>query len=137
MPINVYLTFDGRCEEAFGFYQSVLGGQIICVMPFAGSPMEESTSPEWRGKVMHASITIDGLCLMGTDCGPERYQPPQGFAVSLQIEDPAEAERKFAALADGGTVTLPLDETFWALRFGMLTDRYGIPWMVNCSRPQE
>lgn len=135
MKINAYLTFDGRCEEAFKLYADVLGGRIEAMMPHKGTPAEEHVPPDWRDKIMHASLTVDGNVLMGSDSPPQFQQPKQGFSVSLHFADPADAERAFSALADGGTVRMPLAETFWAQRFGMLTDRFGTPWMVNCDRP--
>jgi PhnB protein len=105
-------------------------------MAYGGSPMAEHVPAEWRDKVMHASVSIGGqMVLMGSDAPPDRYKAPQGITVSLGIAEPAEADRVFAALAEGGTVTMPIQETFWALRFGMLTDQFGIPWMVNCGKP--
>ena len=136
MRTNTYLTFNGQCEEAFKFYQTALGAEISAMMPFEGSPMAENLPAEWRTKVMHAAMTIGGDIVMGSDGMPGRYEKPQGFAISLQIGDPAKAEKAFNALAEGGTTMMPLEETFWALRFGMVTDRFGIPWMVNCDRPE-
>jgi PhnB protein len=135
MKMNPYLTFDGQCEEAFKFYADVLGGKIDAIMPFKGTPAEEHMPPESRDKVMHASMTFGGGVLMGTDAPPAYRKPIQGMSVSLQLTDPQEAERLFTALAEGGTVTMPMEETFWALRFGAVTDRFGTPWMINCDRP--
>lgn len=90
--------------------------------------------PAWREKILHACLEWDGQQLMGGDAPPGQYTRPTGFSVSLHPGDPAEAERLFAALAEGGEVRVPMAETFWAHRFGMLVDRYGTPWMVNCSR---
>ena len=136
MRISVYLSFDGQCEEAFRFYEAVLGGRIEAMMPYRGSPMEASTPPERLDKIMHACLFIEGQALMASDSPPEHQEEAKGFHVSLHIDDPVEAERVFEALSDGGAVGMPLQETFWAIRFGMLIDRFGIPWMVNCSRPQ-
>jgi len=135
MKMNPYLTFDGQCEEAFKFYADVLGGKIDAIMPFEGTPAEEHMPPESRGKVMHASLTFEGGVLMGTDAPPAYRRPMQGMSVSLQLTDPQEAERLFEALAEGGTVKMPMEETFWALRFGAVTDRFGTPWMINCDKP--
>ena len=135
MRITPYLTFDGRCEEAFKFYETVFGGKIEAMMPFEGSPGEEHAPPEWRKKIMHARLVFGDQALMGSDTPPSMQQTPQGFSVSVQLDDPAEAERVFNALADGATIHMPLEETFWAVRFGVLVDRFGTPWMVNCDRP--
>lgn len=134
MPINPYLTYDGRCEEAFKFYEQVLGGKITALMRFEGSPGESMVPAEWGSKVMHASLVVGDNVLMASDAPPDQFKPMQGFSVSFQVDDPAEAERVFNALAEGATVTMPIAETFWAERFGMLTDRFGTPWMVNCDK---
>ena len=134
MQLNPYLTFDGRCEEAFKFYAKSLGGKIEALMPHAGTPAEQHTPAEWRNKIMHARMTIDGQVLMASDAPPGHYQPPKGISISLQIKEVKEAERAFNALAENGTIQMPIQETFWAARFGMLTDQFGIPWMINCEK---
>jgi PhnB protein len=133
MKINPYLMFNGECEAAFKFYEQCLGGKIEGIMPFADTPMEADVPAEWRDKVMHASMIIDDQILMGSDASPGHYEKPQGFGIALHIKEPAEAERLFDALAEDGTIQMPLQQTFWATRFGMLSDRFGIPWMVNCE----
>ena len=87
---------------------------------------------DWRNKVMHAQLTIGDALLFGSDAPPNQYEKPQGISVALAVLDPADAERKFKALSEGGNVTMPIQQTFWAQRFGMVTDKFGIPWMVNC-----
>jgi PhnB protein len=134
MQINPYLFFNGQCEEAFKFYEKLLGGKIIAMLPHEGTPAESSVSPEWRKKIMHARMEVGGQFLMGSDAPPEYQQKPQGFSVSVEFSDPAEAKRIFEALADRGAVKMPFSETFWAKGFGMLEDRFGIPWMVNCAK---
>lgn len=134
MQLNPYLSFNGRCEEAFRFYEKVLGGQIVAMMPHAGSPMEQHVPPEWREKIMHARLIVDDKVLMGSDAMPDRYETMKGFNVTLGIDDPAEADRVFAALAENGTVQMPIQETFWAHRFGMLVDQFATPWMINCEK---
>jgi PhnB protein len=133
MQINPYLSFNGTCETAFKFYAKALGGEIEAMMPFEGSPMAEHVAPDWRNKIMHATLNVEGDVLMGSDAPPDRFQPPQGFHVSLQFDDVAKAERVFAALADKGTVHMPIQQTSWARRFGMCVDQFGIPWMINCE----
>jgi len=135
MQLNPYLTFDGQCEAAFKFYERCLGGKIEFMLTHGDSPMAAQTPPEWRNKIMHARFVVGDKVLMGSDAPPERYHRPQGFSVSLSIDDPTEAERIFHALAERGAVQMPIQETFWAIRFGTLVDRFGIPWMVNCERP--
>ncbi len=134
MKVNPYLIFNGRCEEAFKFYEQCLGGKIEAVIPYAGTPAEAHMPSEWRDKVMHACLSMDGQSLMGSDGPPEHYKMPQGFSVSLGIENRAKGERVFETLAEGGTVHMPFQKTFWAAGFGMLTDRFGVPWMINCEK---
>ncbi len=136
LQLNPYLEFGGNCEEAFTFYAECLGGTIEAMMPHAGTPMEEHTDPEWVNKIMHARLNVDGSILMGSDAPPQYRKEPQGFAVSLNLDDPDQAESIFAGLSENGNVTMPIQETFWASRFGMLTDRFGIHWMINCQKPE-
>jgi PhnB protein len=135
MQMNPYLTFDGQCEAAFKFYQKCLGGKIEAMMPHEGTPAEEHVPPEWRKKIMHACLKVGDMVLMASDAPPGRFEPMKGFSVTLVTDDVAEAERVFGALSEKGTVQMPIQETFWAARFGMLVDRFGTPWMINCNRP--
>jgi len=134
MQLNPYLMFNGQCEEAFKFYEKVLGGKIVAMMTNAGSPMADQTPPEWRNKIMHARLTVGDQVLMASDAPPDRYQAMKGCSVTLGIDDPGDAERIFHALSENGTVQMPIQKTFWAARFGMLVDRFGIPWMINCEQ---
>ena len=134
MQINPYLLYKGDCEQAFKFYEKSLGGKIEAMIRHEGTPAEAHVSPEWKKKIMHARLVVDGQALMGSDAPLERFERPQGFSVSLQVKAPAEAERVFNALAEGGTVRMPIQQTFWSARFGMLVDRFGIPWMINCEQ---
>jgi PhnB protein len=134
MQLNPYLIFNGRCEEAFKFYAQCLGGKIETMLPHAGTPAEKHSPPEWRDKILHATLSVNGEVLMGSDAPPQHYEQPKGFSVSLHLKDLAAAERIFNALVEQGTVKMPLQETFWAQRFGMLVDRFGIPWMINCEK---
>ncbi len=133
MRLNPYLHFNGQCEAAFKFYEKVLGGKIEALIPHAGTPAEAHTPPEWRDKIMHVRMRVGEDVLMGSDAPPGHFSPPQGFSVSLQIKNPADGERIFNALAAEGKVIMPFQQTFWAVGFGMLVDRFGIPWMVNCE----
>ncbi|HEY6349997.1 MAG TPA: VOC family protein [Candidatus Angelobacter sp.] len=137
MQLNPYLTFNGQCETAFKFYAGCLGGKIETMMTHEGTPAEGHVPAEWLKKIMHARLNVNGQLLMGSDAPPDRYEQPQGVSVTLQIKDPREAERVFQALAENGRTKMPLQETFWALRFGMLVDRFGIPWMINCEKPMQ
>lgn len=134
MQTSLHLNFNGECEAAFRFYERTLGGKVDFLMPYEGSPAAEQVPAEWRKKVLHAHLSLNGQSLMGCDAPPARYQQPQGFSVSVSIRDAGEAERIFRALEEGGQVRMPMQETFWADRFGMLVDRFGIPWMVNCDK---
>ena len=134
MQLNPYLTFNGQCEEAFKFYEKCLGGKIEAMFTHEGTPAEQHVPSEWRKKIMHARLTVGDQVMMGSDAPPGRYEEPKGFSVSVQIKDPAEAERIFQALAENGKVQMPIQQTFWAARFGMLMDQFGIPWMINCEQ---
>ncbi len=134
MQLNPYLTFDGRCEAAFKFYERCLGGKIEMLMTYGSSPVAEQTSPESRDKVMHARLAVGGSVLMGSDAPPNMYEAPKGFSVSFSVEEPEDAERIFKALSEKGTVRMPMQQTFWAKRFGTLVDQFGISWMINCEQ---
>jgi PhnB protein len=134
MQLNPHLSFNGQCQEAFKFYQQCLGGNIQTMMTHGDSPMADQVPSEWRDKILHATLVVGETALMGADVPPDSYKEPRGFSITIQINDPADAERIFGALSEGGTVTMPLQETFWAARFGMVVDRFGIPWMVNCGQ---
>ena len=131
METNTYLTFNGQCEAAFKFYEQCLGGKIVAMLNHEDTPMADCASAEWQGKIVHARMVLGDQILMGSDAPPNSYEQPRGFSVSLLAADTAEAERVFQALAENGTVQMPIQETFWAHRFGMLIDQFGIPWMVN------
>ena len=131
--IQPYLMFGGRCEEALEFYRTALDAQIDMMMRFKDSP--EPPPPGmlpsgFENKVMHASFRIGDNILMASD-GCEEGQHFSSFSLSIAVATEAEADRFFAALSDGGQVQMPLDKTFWSPRFGMLTDRFGISWMIN------
>jgi PhnB protein len=133
MQLQPYLHFNGDCETAFRFYERCLGGKIEAMLTHAGSPAEQHVPAEWRSKILHARLVVGDAVLMASDAPPEHYRKPQGFSVSIQISEPARAEDIFRDLADGGTVTMPFAQTFWAARFGMVVDKFGTPWMVNCD----
>ena len=135
MEMNTYLLFNGQCEAAFKFYEQHLGGKIVMMLNHENSPMAEHAPAGWQDKIIHARLSLGDNVLMGSDTPPEHYSKPQGFSVALHTADTAEAERVFNALAENGTVQMPIQETFWAHRFGMLVDQFGIPWMVNHEKP--
>lgn len=133
MSVSPYVMYNGQCEEAFRYYEKHLGGKIKAMMPYAGSPAAKDVPADAGNKILHATITVNGTSIMASDAPAGRYEKPQGLFLSLDIKTGAEAERVFKALSDGGSVIMPLEKTFWAARFGMLADRFGIPWMVNCE----
>jgi len=133
MQLNPYLFFSGQCEAVFRFYERCLGGKIEAMIPHAGTPAEKQVPPEWHNKILHARMVIGGHVLMASDAPPGRQEKPKGFSVSLQVKDPAEAERLFHALAESGAVVMPIQTTFFAERFGMLIDQFDVPWMINCE----
>lgn len=135
MQLYPHLTFDGRCEAAFKFYQECLHGKTTLMMTYENTPMELQTPPDWKKKISHATFAVGDFMFSGSDALPEQYQKPQGFALQFNLSDPVETERIFKALAENGTVQTPLQETFWALRFGVLIDQFGIPWLINCEKP--
>lgn len=136
MQMNPYLLFDGHCEEAFRFYAQCLGGRITALSTYGSSPAAAHVPAEIHGHVIHARLEREGLVLMGSDSPPENFQPPQGFYIHLALDDAAEAERVFNALAATGKVVMPFAPTFFAHRFGTLHDQFGIPWMVICEKAQ-
>jgi len=133
LQLNPYLNFNGNCAEAFKFYEKALGGKNFMSHTFGGSPMAGQLPPDAADKIMHARMDVGNNTLMGSDGIGDRYKTPVGMAVSLSIDDPAEADRIFQALSEGAKIEMPIQKTFWAERFGMLTDRFGIPWMINCE----
>jgi PhnB protein len=133
--VNPYLTFpQGNCKAAFDFYQQVFGAKCLYSTTWAESPMADQAPGGDGSKVMHATLQFpDGSLLMGADCPPQYGSPFGGFSLSVHAKDVAEAERTFAGISAGGKVTMALEKTFWAERFGMCVDRYGVSWMVNCE----
>ena len=136
MAIQPYLAFsDGNCEQALNFYRSVLGGEVTFMMRFGDSPMAKEIDPSWHGKIMHATYSLDGQQMMACDRPPHVPGPGGfcGFSLSVAYNDVASGEAVFIALGVGGLVTMPFAPTFWAKGFGMLIDRFGVSWMVNCE----
>jgi PhnB protein len=129
------LTFNGQCEAALKFYEECLHGKTVFMMTYENAPMDLQTPSDWRKKIFHATFALAEFMFAGSDAPPGQYQKPQGFALQLNLSDPVEAERIFKALAENGTVQMPLQETFWARRFGVLVDQFGIPWLINCEKP--
>jgi len=136
MKLNPYLSFDGQCAEAFKFYEQVLNAKISFMMTWGESPMAEQFPNEGH-RIMHATLQVGDTSLMGADPPSDRYNKPEGISVSIHVNDNAEGERVFNALAEHGEVLMPYQKTFWAPGFGMCVDRFGIPWMVNCEQASE
>jgi PhnB protein len=136
MKLNPLLSFSGQCEAAFKFYERCFGGSIVTMLTYGNSPQAGAVPEEWREKIAHATLAIGDTILMGGDVRSEQYQQPAGFHVLIGIDDPLDAERIFKALAEEGTVQMPLQATYWAARFGVLVDRFGIPWAINCGEAQ-
>ena len=131
---RISLIFNGECDAAFALYAQCLGGTVTFRLTWADSPMADQAPPEWGDKILHATLSVGGAALSGGDVLSGNYVRPQGFQLQLNLDDAAAAERIFTQLADGGTVTVPLQQTFWALRFGAVVDRFGIPWAINCEQ---
>lgn len=137
MKINPYLIFQGTCEEAFTLYAATLGGTVDLKMTFGQSPGCEQMPAEMSDKIMHIHLTVGEQAIMGSDCPPGVASGAmQGCSISLNVDSIAEAERVFAELSAGGEIRMPLEKTFWAERFGMFADRFGVSWMVNCEKDQ-
>jgi PhnB protein len=133
MNVSTTMHFNGQCEAAFKFYERQLGAKIEFLLKWDESPAGDEVPPEWRDKVLHARLKLGGADLVGGDVLDRDYRQPQGFSVLLAVDDPQKAEQIFAALADGGSVKMPLQETFWARLYGVVVDRYSIPWEINCE----
>jgi PhnB protein len=134
MPVTPYLFFDGRCEEAITFYKKALGAEVGMMMRFKESPESPPPgmlAPGSDNKIMHACFRINGADVMASDGCAQQGKPKfEGFSLSLNAKDEAEADRMFAALSDGGEVRMPLGKTFFAKRFGIVADRFGVGWMI-------
>ena len=131
---QIYLSFNGQCEAAFRFYEQHLGATPGGAFAYANSPMAGDVPPEWQTKIMHASITLGGIIVAGADPPPGQYEQPKGFRIFLEADDPAETERLFNALTENARIEMPLQQTFWSARFGVLTDQFGIPWTISCAQ---
>ena len=134
MQVNAYIVFNGDCREAFAFYAEVLGGTIEAMITHGETPASGSVDDSWQTKILHARLAVGDRAIMASDSPPQFDRvTPSGFYVQLEIATPEEAERVFKAFAEGGAMRMPLEQTFWARRFGMLVDRFDIPWMISCT----
>jgi len=131
MNVTTYVFFNGTCEEAFGFYAKTFGAKIEALGRYGGSPGADKVPAGMQDKIIHGRLVVGETTIMASDS--PSYAKPQGYSLSLDVGSEAEAERVFQALAGGGEVRMPLQQTFFAKRFGMVTDRFGIPWMVTAG----
>jgi PhnB protein len=135
MKLHTYLNFNGNCRAAFEFYEKHLGGKILAMMTHSEAPSGPGSSGDWGSAILYARMSLGETELMASDIPPERQKPMRSVYLSLTTDGPQEAERTCALLSEGGEVIMPLQETFWAVRFGMLRDQFGTLWMVNAERP--
>ena len=136
MQLNSYLHFGGQCEEAFKFYEKVFGGKMGDIFRYENAPDGQPIPADWRKKIMHVSMTIGDQLLMGMDAPPDRFSKPQGFHINIAMKKASDGKKVFDELSEGGKIVMPFAATFWAPGFGMMVDRYGIPWMVNCEQAE-
>lgn len=133
--LQVYLNFDGRCEEAVEFYRTTLGAEVDALMRAKDAPAGEGCAPERGDKIMHACFRIGGVSVMASDCDGAGQPKFEGFSLALSVPDEAECDRLVAALSAGGKVEMPPAATFWSTRFAVVSDRFGVSWMVNTCKP--
>jgi PhnB protein len=137
MKINPYLIFNGDCKAAFTFYAESLNGNIEAMLTFGETPAREHVPADLHNLIIHTRLTVGDQAIMGSDTTPDRpTDDMSGCSISLNVDSIAEAERVFSALSEDGTAQMPLEQTFWAARFGMLVDRFGVSWMINCEKDQ-
>lgn len=134
MNLNPYLFYDGDCAEAFRFYAEVTGWQLETMMTYGDSPECDEIPAVHHDRIIHASLATGNGVLMASDCLPGQYRDPAGTALAVSLDDANEARRVFDTLSEGGRVDMPLEETFFAHAFGMLTDRFGVAWMISVLR---
>jgi PhnB protein len=135
MKLHTYLNYGGNCEEAFRFYEKHLGGKITLVMTQGEMPGAKDVPPEVAKKVLHARLELGETAIMASDVPPEHFEPMRSAYLSLSVASSTEADRIYALLSDGGEIFMPIDETFFAFRFGMLRDKFGTSWMILHERP--
>ncbi len=137
MRFIAYLNFDGQCRAAFDLYREVFRGEIVMRMTYGDSPMRDEMPADSRDRIMHCQLEAAGAVLMGADGPPPHTASGEGTCVNVDVNSIEEAERIYAALSAGGEVQMPLQETFWAHRWGAFTDRFGRPWMINCMKQPD
>jgi PhnB protein len=132
--ISPHLCFDGQCEAAFSTYHQILGGTIVTMLKYGESPMASQIEPRWHDRIAHATLQLGELELIGADLLPHDYRRPQGFLVTLTIPELVKAKQIFLSLSEGGEVRMPFQTTFWSAGFGVLIDRFSVPWEINCAQ---
>jgi PhnB protein len=134
LGVNPYIAFKGNCREAINFYKSALNAEVLFMQTVGESPMSDMGPPE---NIMHSTIKVgDSIIMMSDDPSPEAKAAGGNISLAIGLNDPERAKQIFGNLAKGGSVIMPLEKTFWAEAFGMLTDRFGVKWMVNCDAPK-
>ena len=133
MKPSINLSFNGNCAAAIRFYERTLPGKVLFELSWGDSPLAKDAPPEWSTKICHSTLVVGDTTFHGVDVLPGTYEPPRGFSIVLGIDDLGESDRLFRALAEQGQVRLPLQETFWARRYGLVVDRFGIAWEINCG----
>jgi len=131
LRVSIHLLFDGQCEAAFGFYRGLLGGELTTMLKYGDSPLADTIEPRYRARILHATLRLGDQELLGADVMPGDYARPRGFYALLSLRGPVEAQRVFDALAEGGSIHMPLQKTFWSEGFGVVTDRFGVPWEIT------
>jgi PhnB protein len=137
MRLNTFLNFGGNCEEALRFYEQHLGGRITMLMRRAEHPNQPATWPGWENSIQYALIDLGETEVMASDVPPDRFQPMRSVYLSLTVDNASEAERIWTLLSDGGQIFMPMEETFFAIRFGQLRDKFGTSWMISALKPQQ
>ena len=136
MKLYTYLNYGGNCEQAFHFYEEHLGGHITMMMTHGEQPNADNVPADWKNAILHARMTIGETELLGADIPPDRFQPMRSAYLTLIMNSTDEAERTYVLLSDGGQIFMPMQETFFAFRFGMLRDKFGTSWMIIHERPR-
>ena len=136
MQISCHLSFSGSCEAAFRTYHRILGGELMPMVTYGQSPMADQVPADWQSKILHATLRIGDEELLGADVHPGAAVQHQGFAIVLGIAGIERGKEIFHALAEGGSVSVPFQQTFWSPGYGMLVDRFGVPWEINCEADQ-
>ncbi|MBL4790080.1 MAG: VOC family protein [Kordiimonadaceae bacterium] len=131
--MKTHLSFAGTCEEAFGFYKQLFGGTNLVSHTYGETPSSSDVPASWHCKIVHATLTLNGTAISGVDLVPDLYKKPQGFSLLHEVSEAYEAKHLFMSLAEGGAIQMPLQETFWAPLFGVVVDRFGVPWEINCA----